>query len=335
MEILRNVHAKNLVKWAEDKKDAYLLSADLTSSCEAHLFKEAYPERFLSMGIAEQNMLAFAGGMAREGLVPLIHTFAVFIYRRAYDQIAMSVAYPNLPVKMFGFLPGILTPGGATHQAIEDISVMRSLPNMTIIECGDATDVEASLGYAYSIDGPVYVRVLRGEIPRLFSPDDGVDFSKPRKLREGNDFVLLTSGICTEEGMRAAAALEEQGVSISHYHITTLKPFDHPEIVAEIEKSKYGAITMENHSIIGGLGTIIAEQMAEYGCTKKLHRLGLKDTFVHGASQRYLMRKYGLDAIALIAKIEEITKTRFNILEESLRETYTPSLHSDYKPEAL
>ena len=103
MEILRNVHAKNLVKWAEDKKDAYLLSADLTSSCEAHLFKEAYPERFLSMGIAEQNMLAFAGGMAREGLVPLIHTFAVFIYRRAYDQIAMSVAYPNLPVKMFGF----------------------------------------------------------------------------------------------------------------------------------------------------------------------------------------------------------------------------------------
>ena len=202
MEILRNVHAKNLVKWAEDKKDAYLLSADLTSSCEAHLFKEAYPERFLSMGIAEQNMLAFAGGMAREGLVPLIHTFAVFIYRRAYDQIAMSVAYPNLPVKMFGFLPGILTPGGATHQAIEDISVMRSLPNMTIIECGDATDVEASLGYAYSIDGPVYVRVLRGEIPRLFSPDDGVDFSKPRKLREGNDFVLLTSGICTEEGMR-------------------------------------------------------------------------------------------------------------------------------------
>ncbi len=144
-EILSKVHAKNLVKWAADKPKVLVLSADLTSSTEIDLFRDAYPDRFLSMGIAEQNMLSFAAGLAREGFIPFVHTFAVFIYRRAYDQIAMSVAYPNLPVRMIGFLPGITTPGGATHQAIEDISIMRALPNMTVLECGDATEVESIL----------------------------------------------------------------------------------------------------------------------------------------------------------------------------------------------
>ncbi|MDR2439709.1 MAG: hypothetical protein LBE12_10130 [Planctomycetaceae bacterium] len=335
MEILSKVHAKHLVKWAKLKPDIYLLSADLTSSCEADLFRDAYPDRFLSMGIAEQNMLAFAGGMARQGLVPLVHTFAVFIYRRAYDQIAMSIAYPNLPVKMFGFLPGVLTPGGATHQAIEDISVMRSLPNITILECGDATEVESVLDVAYTIPGPVYVRQLRGEVPRLFDSNEPMELGKPRKLSEGHDFVLLTSGICTEEGMRAVAALRDQGIKITHYHISTLKPFDQPKIVKEIARTKYGVITLENHSVIGGLGTILAEKMAESACGKPLFRLGLQDTFVHGASRRYLMREYGIDAIALIDLIKKITDKHFEIYEHTLAETYTPAVHSTAKAEAL
>jgi len=335
MEILKNVHAKRIVEWAKDKPETFLLSADLTSSVEAHLFRDAYPDRFLSMGIAEQNMLAFAGGMAREGLIPLVHTFAVFIYRRAYDQISMSVAYPNLPVKMFGFLPGVMTPGGATHQAIEDISVMRSLPNMTILECGDATDVESCLDVAYAVDGPVYIRVLRGEIPRLFDKNEPMELGKLRKLHDGDDFVLLTSGICTEEGMRAVAALADKGINISHYHVSTLKPFDHPEIVEAISASKYGAITLENHSIIGGLGTIIAEQMAKYGCNKKLYKMGINDVFVHGASYRYLMKENNIDAMALIAKVEEVLDRKFGIAEESLKETYTPAVLSEAKPEAL
>src|SRR5690242_5099518 len=127
MEIRSKVHANNLTAWAKDKPNVLVLSADLTSSCEADLFRDTYPERFISCGIAEQNMLSVAGGLCREGFIPFVHTFAVFIYRRAYDQVAMSVAYPNLPVKMFGFLPGITTPGGATHQAIEDIALMRAL----------------------------------------------------------------------------------------------------------------------------------------------------------------------------------------------------------------
>ncbi|MDR1959693.1 MAG: hypothetical protein LBQ54_11740 [Planctomycetaceae bacterium] len=335
MEILTKIHAENLVKWAKDKPDVYLLSADLTGSCEADRFRDTYPDRFLSMGIAEQNMLSFAGGMARQGLVPLVHTFAVFIYRRAYDQIAMSVAYPNLPVKMFGFLPGVLTPGGATHQAIEDISVMRSLPNMTILEAGDATDVESVLDAAYRTPGPVYVRQLRGEVPRLFAPDEPMLPGKYRKLSKGRDFVLLTGGICTEEGMRAVAALRDRKIKIAHYHISTLKPFEHPEIIDEIAASRYGAVTLENHSVIGGLGSILAEKMAESGCGKPLYRLGLQDTFVHGASRRYLMKEYGIDAVTLIALVRRITGKRFTIDENLLAETYTPAMHSSAKAEAL
>ncbi|MDR3182386.1 MAG: hypothetical protein LBT89_05595 [Planctomycetaceae bacterium] len=335
MQILSKIHAKNIVQWAKTKPDVFVLSADLTSSCEADLFRDAYPDRFLSMGIAEQNMLSFAGGMARQGAVPMIHTFAVFIYRRAYDQIAMSVAYPNLPVKMFGFLPGVLTPGGATHQAVEDVSVMRSLPNMTVLECGDATDVESVLDVVYETPGPVYVRQLRGEVPRLFAANEPMKLSQPRKLSEGKDFVLLTSGICTEEGIRAAAALKERKIFVTHYHISTLKPFEQPQIIREIAKSKYGAVTLENHSIIGGLGTIVAEKMAESACGKPLYRLGLRDTFVHGASRRYLMREYGIDAMALIALIENITKNKWNITERDLAQTYTPAVHSSAKAEAL
>ena len=323
------------MNWAKDKPDVFVLTADLTGSSEADGFRDAYPERCLSMGIAEQNMLAFAGGMAREGLVPMIHTFAVFIYRRACDQIAMSVAYPNLPVKMFGFLPGVLTPGGVTHQAIEDIAVMRALPNMTILECGDATDVESVLDVAYAVDGPVYVRMLRGEIPRLFDPREPMRLGKARKLSDGRDLVLVTSGVCTEEGMRVCAALRERGLSIAQYHISTLKPFSHPEILDAIAQSRYGAVTLENHTVVGGLGSILAECLSEQGIPKPLHRMGIQDTFLHGASRRYLMREAGIDDAALIERIERITGARFGLSEQDLSETFTPQMHSSAKIEAL
>lgn len=335
MEILSKVHAKSLVKWAKDKPNAVVLSADLTSSTEIDLFRDTYPERFFSMGIAEQNMLSFAGGLAREGFIPLIHTFAVFIYRRAYDQIAMSVAYPNLPVKMFGFLPGIMTPGGATHQAIEDISVMRSLPNMTILECGDATDVESVLDVANEVNGPVYIRILRGEIPRLFDASEPMKLGKSRIISEGNDLVLLSSGICTEEAVRATQELKKKGLSIQHMHISTLKPFGDETVLEAIANSKYGVITMENHSVIGGLGTIIAEKMAEEGIGKKLTRIGLKDTFVHGASKQYLMKEYGLDAMALVGQVERVVGTKLDIKESELKEAFIVDVHSKAKAEAL
>ncbi|HSA79099.1 MAG TPA: transketolase C-terminal domain-containing protein [Nitrospirota bacterium] len=333
--MLSRVHAKNLVKWAADKPNVLVLSADLTSSTEIDLFRDTYPDRFLSMGIAEQNMLSFAAGLAREGFIPFVHTFAVFIYRRAYDQIAMSVSYPNLSVRMIGFLPGITTPGGATHQAIEDIAIMRALPNMTVIECGDATEVESVLDVIEKINGPVYVRMLRGEIPRLFDKEDPMLLGKARVLSQGSDLAILTSGIMTEEAMRGVQVLRKRGLSIQHMHISTLKPFDDQSVLDAIAKSRHGVITMENHTIIGGLGTIIAEKMAEAGMEKKLVRIGLRDTYAHGASKQYLLKKYGMDALALIKEVEAMVGKTFGISEDELAKSHVAAVHSKAKAEAL
>lgn len=335
MEIVAKSHAKSLVQWVKTKPEVLVLSADLTSSTEVDLFRDTYPERFLSMGIAEQNMISFAGGLAREGFIPFIHTFAVFIYRRAYDQLAMSISYPNLPVKLFGFLPGITSPGGATHQAIEDISVMRSLPNMTILECGDATEVESVLDVVYAINGPVYIRMLRGEIPRLFSQSDPFQFGQARIISEGSDVALLSSGICTEEAMRAVTVLQKRGLSIQHLHISTLKPFHDPTVLEAVLKARCGIITMENHSTIGGLGSIVAELLAEQGIGKKLVKIGIPDTYAHGASRQYLMKKYGLDAMNLILQMERLTQSEFNINESELATVYIEPVHSKAKAEAL
>ncbi len=332
-EIVSKVHAKNLVKWAADKPNVLVLSADLTSSTEIDLFRDTYPDRFLSMGIAEQNMLSFAAGLAREGFIPFVHTFAVFIYRRAYDQIAMSVSYPNLPVRMIGFLPGITTPGGATHQAIEDVAVMRALPNMTILECGDATEVETVLDVIERVNGPVYVRMLRGEIPRLF--DSPMELGGSRVLTEGKDIVILSSGIMTEEAMRAVQVLRSRGLSVQHMHISTLKPFNDPAVLDAIVKARYGVITMENHTIVGGLGSIIAEKMAETGMDRKLVRIGLRDSYAHGASKNYLLKKYRMDAMALIHEVEALTGNEFSISENDLRSAFVAAVHSKAKAEAL
>jgi len=331
--IVTRVHAKNLVKWAADKPEVLILSADLTSSTEIDLFRETYPDRFLSMGIAEQNMLSFAAGLAREGFIPFVHTFAVFIYRRAYDQIAMSVAYPNLPVRMIGFLPGITTPGGATHQAIEDVAIMRSLPNMTVLECGDATEVESVLDVTKEIQGPVYIRMLRGEIPRLF--DSPMKLGKARLLSKGSDIVILTSGIMTEEAMRATQILKKRDLSIQHIHISTLKPFNDPMVIDAISQSRSGVITMENHTIVGGLGTIIAEKMAEAGIAKRLIRIGLLDTFSHGASKQYLLKEHRMDALSLVSAIETMVGRKFDITEEELAKARITAVHSTAKVEAL
>jgi len=335
MEILSRVHARKLVEWAKDKPDVIVLSADLTGSTEIDLFREAYPDRFFSMGMAEQNMMSFAGGLAREGFYPFIHTFAVFIYRRAYDQIADSIAYPNLPARLFGFLPGVTTPGGATHQAIEDIAVMRALPNMTVVEVGDATEVETLLDAIQPVKGPVYVRMLRGEIPRLFNASEPLQLGRARVLSAGNDITLLSSGICTEEALRATNVLRARGVSIQHMHVSTLKPFDDPAILEAAAQARCGVITIENHTILGGLGTAVAEVIAEAGVGKKLVRIGLRDVFLHGASRPYLMREYGLDAITLIRTVEQLLNADFGITESDLAAVRLDAIHSEAKAEAL
>lgn len=318
METVLRPHARNLVAWAKDKPAVVVLSADLTGSCEVDDFQTAYPDRFFSMGMAEQNMIGFAAGLAREGFEPFVHTFAVFLTRRVYDQVAMQVAYPCLRVRLIGFLPGITTPGGVTHQAIDDVALMRVLPNMTVLECGDATDVETVLDVAHSVPGPVYVRLLRGEVPRLFPKTDPFRLGQARVLSRGTDVAVLSSGICTEEALRATAALQRRGVSVEHLHVSTLKPFRDPTVLEAISKVRYGVVTMENHSVIGGLGSAVAELMAEAGVGRRLIRLGLQDTFAHGASRAYLMREYGLDAMTLVRAVETLVGTSLGLTEPDL-----------------
>ncbi|MBM4344007.1 MAG: transketolase [Deltaproteobacteria bacterium] len=335
MQVCTKVHAANLVRWAADKPRVLVLSADLTSSCEADAFRDAYPDRFVSMGIAEQNMVSFAAGLAREGWMPLVHTFAVFICRRAYDQVAMSVAYANAPVKLIGFLPGITTPGGASHQAIDDVALMRQLPNMTVLEPGDATEVESVLDVMAAVPGPVYVRMLRGEVPRLFPADQPLCLDQPRVLSEGDDLSVFSTGICTEEALKAVAFLQARGLGVTHLHLSTLKPCTHPSVRAALERPRLGCISMENHLRTGGLGTVLAEAMADAGLGKRLVRLGLDDTFAHGGSRGYLMREHGLDAAALLRAASTLVGRPLHASPGELAAARTVALHSAARVEAL
>jgi len=332
VEIVNRPYAKAFETFAAAQPDVLCLSADLTSSCEVDGFRDRYPDQFLSLGMAEQNMLSFAGGLAMQGFRPFLHTFSVFLYRRPYDQLINSIAYSNRRVRLMGFLPGITTPGGITHQAIEDISVMRAIPNMTILECGDATEVETVLDVADVIDGPVYVRVLRGEVPRLFSTPFA--FNRLRTLSEGGDVLVVTSGVCTEEALRATTALKARGVGIHHLHVSTLKPFDRDGLI-RAALGKQGVVTLENHTIVGGLGSLVAEILAEEGLGIRLRRLGLQDTFAHGASKPYLMKKYRLDASALVATIGDMLGRTLDIDDAELEAVRIDTVHSAQKAEAL
>jgi transketolase len=335
VETVPRPHVENFIRWSADKPQVVVLSADLTNSCEVGQWRDTYPERFFSMGMAEQNMMGFAAGLAREGFEPFIHTFAVFIYRRPYDQLAMSIAYPNLRVRLMAFLPGITTPGGVTHQAIEDIAIMRATPNMTVLETGDATEVESVLDVAHEVDGPVYVRFLRGQVARLFPKSEPMKLGRARELHAGDDITVITAGITTEEAMRAVPALSNAGIQATHLHVSTHKPFGDPLVLDAVKRAKHGVITLENHTVVGGLGSAVAELMADHGTGKRLLRLGLKDTYAHGASQQYLMRSYGLDAMALVRAAEELTGRKTGVSEADLEKVRLEAAHSTAKAEAL
>ncbi|HBH00083.1 MAG TPA: transketolase [Rhodobacteraceae bacterium] len=333
VEMVSRPYARAFEAFAAGNPDILCLSADLTSSCEIDGFRDRHPDQFVSLGMAEQNMMSFAGGLGLAGFRPFLHTFGVFMYRRPYDQLIASIAYPRRKVRLMGFLPGVTTPGGMTHQAIEDIAVMRSIPNMTILETGDATEVESICAAADSVDGPVWCRVLRGSVPRLF--DTPIRLGEMRVLAAGTDVLVVTSGICTEEAMRARAALAKAGVSIRHLHLHTIKPFDAAALLDHIGSVKHGVVTLENHVTEGGVGSLVAETMADAGIGKRLIRLGLKDSFAHGGSRPYLMRYYGLDALALVRGIADLTGAAFDITEEDLAAARVDEVHSLVKAEAL
>ncbi len=317
-EVVSRPHVESFIAWAKDKPEVVVLTADLTNSCEVGLWRDTYPDRFFSLGMAEQNLLSFAGGLAREGYTPFVHTFSVFLYRRAYDQLAMSIAYPNLRVRLVGFLPGLTTPGGATHQAIEDIAIMRATPNMTVLEVGDATDVETVLDVAQSVPGPVYLRMLRGDVPRLFPASDPLEFDRARVLSDGDDVTIFSAGIETEHAMVVARALAESGIGVRHLHISTHKPFGDPQILSSAARARVGVVTVENHTVVGGLGSAVAEVMAEGAAGKRLVRVGIGDTYAHGGSRQYLLAEYGLDASGILRAVESLLGSPTGIVPSDL-----------------
>ena len=205
MKIEVNTHERCMIDLAARHPEVLVLSADLGTSCEVKKFRAVYPDRYLTLGIAEQNMCSWAAGLAREGYRPFLHTFSVFLYRRILDQLEMSVAYPNLPVVFVGFVPGITTPGGVTHQSINDVGVLRTVPNMAIFDIGDATEIESVLDMAYNYNGPVFIRMLRKEVPRLFPADEPMVFNRARRKLCQCAFHISGSYACRSRGHRRCA----------------------------------------------------------------------------------------------------------------------------------
>ncbi|MEQ8716393.1 MAG: transketolase C-terminal domain-containing protein [Acidimicrobiales bacterium] len=297
---------------------------DLTKSVEADLFRETFPDRYFSLGMAEQNLVGVLSGLAREGLEPFYPSFSVFVTRRPYEQIALNIAYPNLPVRLIGFLPGLTTPGGVTHQATDDLSLMTTLPNMTVLSLADATDVETFTDSLPAIDGPVFCRMPRGEVPRFF--DEPFRLGHARVLSEGADICVLSTGAAAPHAARACETLSAGGVAVAHLVISTLKPFDDLRVTEAIADSP-ATITVENHLTRGGLGTAVAELMAEAGIRTTLRRVGIRDTFTHGGRPPYLFAHYGIDAIAVIRAANGLLGTSMTLEDEVVAQHSGP--HED------
>lgn len=296
-------YGRALVELAEKRKDVLCLSGDLTRQTEIDLFQERFPDRFIHAGMAEANMMSMAGTLARQGFQPFVHTFGVFATRRPYDQIVNSIAYPNLPVRIIGFMPGISSPGGPSHQAIEDVAIMRALPNFTVIDVADAVEISQVVPQLADIQGPVYLRLKRGEIPVIFEEEHRLSLKQVQVLTQGEDVTLITNGMMLASSLEAERTLREAGLSVQVVNVPAIKPLDRTGLIAAIAKAPR-VVVAENHSIIGGLGSAVAEIVAESGLARPLLRVGINDTFAEGSrTAPYLFEKYGLSTQSLINSI--------------------------------
>jgi transketolase len=290
-----------LVDLALERTDVLCLTGDLTRQCEIDLFQDKIPERFVHCGMAEANMMSLAGALARRGHIPFVHTFGVFATRRPLDQFVNSIAYPRLPVRIVGFMPGISSPGGPSHQAIEDIALMRSIPGMTVIDVADAVETHLVVPQIVDVPGPVYLRLKRGEIPLIFDDDHEFSLDRVQLQREGDQVVIFACGMMIPPALAAAEILHGAGVSAAVVNVPVLKPFA-SDAVVDIARTVQAVVTAENHSIIGGLGSAVAEAVATAGLGRPLRRVGLHDTFAEGAkSAPHLFRKYGLSTRDIVA----------------------------------
>jgi transketolase len=299
----RDAYGEALVELGRERRDVVVLDADLSKSTKTASFAKIFPERFFNMGIAEANLMGTAAGLAAAGKTPFVSTFAVFATGRAFDQVRNSIAYPHLNVKICATHAGITVgEDGASHQSIEDIALMRSLPGMTVIVPADGPETKQAVRAAAEHKGPVYIRLGRSGVPVLFDSDYKFTIGRAAVLRQGEDVALLACGIMVAEALEAARQLAEKGIRAAVLNVSTIKPLD-VEAVVKAARATGAVVTCEEHSVIGGLGSAVAEVLGEE-YPVPLERVGIRDTFGQSGKPAELLEHYGLTA-AHIARAAE------------------------------
>jgi len=297
---------KALARLGQERANIVGLTADLGKYTDIHPFRDAHPERFFNVGMAEQNLVAVAAGLARTGKQAFATTYGVFASRRAFDFVAIALAHSNLDVKLIAGLPGLTTGYGGTHQAIEDLALMRMIPGLTIIDPMDATEIDAATVAMSDHHGPVYMRLLRGAVPVVLEPGYKFEIGKARQLREGKDVGIISTGLMSERAIDAATMLEKRGISVAVLHVPTIKPFD-AEAVAEFAASVGQVVTAENHVIVGGLASLVVETLFDADIAKKVTRIGLPDRYIECGAVPTLQQKYGLTVEAVVERIAALS----------------------------
>jgi len=294
-----------LANLARSREDIVGLSADLSKYTDLHVFAEAYPDRFYQMGMAEALLMSAAAGLAREGFVPFATTYAVFASRRAYDFIAMAIAEEDLPVKICCALPGLSTGYGPSHQATEDLAIMRGMPNLTVLDPCDAVEIDQATRVIADTPGPVYMRLLRGKVPNVLG-EYGYRFElgKAQMIHDGSDVLIISSGFMTMRALDAAKALAADGVSCAVLHSPTIKPLDVETICAEAAKGGRLVVTAENHSITGGLGEAVAGALMRAQVHVPFRQIALPDEFLDAGALPTLHDQYGITVELIAARIK-------------------------------
>lgn len=302
---MRDGYGKALLKLIGDGKPVVALDADVAKSTRTVWVRDQYPEHFLDMGIAEQDMVGTASGLALGGIIPFASTYGVFLAGRAWDQIRTTVCYNNLNVKLAGAHAGIsVGPDGATHQALEDVALMRVLPNMTVVVPCDAVETEKATLALAEREGPCYIRFGREAVPVITDEDSPFEIGKANVLREGSDAVLFANGAMVYEGLEAAKQLAEEGIDLMVVNLHTVKPLDQDAVVAAARKTGR-VITAEEHQAAGGMGSAVAECLAQ-NCPVPMRILGMQDCFGESGGPDELMERYGFSAAAICRAVKEL-----------------------------
>lgn len=301
----RDAYGQALVDLGGRIPELVVLDADLSKSTKTSEFARVYPERFFDMGIAEQNLMGTAAGLALAGKIPCASTFAVFATGRAFDQVRNTIAYPGLNVKIVATHAGITVgEDGGSHQAIEDIALMRVLPGMTVIVPADATETKKAVAAAVAMRGPVYIRLGRTAVPVLFGEDHQFQIGKAVIMRDGADAVVFATGVMVAEALQAAALLAVKGMSVAVVNVHTIKPLD-VGLIVDLARRTGAVVTAEEHSIYGGLGSAVAETLGEH-CPVPLVRVGVMDRFGESGSPAELMEALGLTAPQIVKAVERV-----------------------------